>query len=316
MTGILTTVIPVFGMIVLGYGFARINIIDASAVRGLSLFVFNAALPAFLFQSTATMDMSDVAPWSMWFCFFGGAAITFFLTWIIARKIEGLNQSGSAVMCTAAIYGNLGLLGVPLALQHFGDSVGVPLALILSVHAPLMWTLATVHREMARNAGNMNWRALAWELTKSLGTNAIVLALIFGGIYRFLGLSLPPIPLKMLQMLTDSSVPTSLIALGASLAAYSLRGSWGGMFLLIAMKMIVMPVVVFLLARFVFPLPPLYAKIAVLFASLPAGANAFLFAQRYDEAVPAVSGAVALGTGLAALSASVLLYLFDAGVLG
>nr|WP_281432953.1 AEC family transporter [Aestuariivirga litoralis] len=168
---------------------------------------------------------------------------------------------------------------------------------------------------MARNASNLNWRALGWELTKSLGTNAIVLALIFGGLYRALGLSLPPIPMKMLQMLTDSSVPTSLIALGASLAAYSLRGSWGGMFLLIAMKMVVMPLAVFVLAHYVFPLPPLYAKIAVLFAAMPAGANAFLFAQRYDEAVPAVSGAVALGTGLAAITASVLLYLADAGVI-
>jgi predicted permease len=82
------------------------------------------------------------------------------------------------------------------------------------------------------------------------------------------------------------------------------------------MKMIVMPVVVFLLAHFVFPLPPLYAQIAVLFAAMPAGANAFLFAQRYDEAVPAVSGAIALGTGLAAISATVLLYLADAGVMG
>ena len=316
MSPIFTTVFPVFGMIVLGYGFARIRIIDASAVRGLSLFVFNAALPALLFQSTATMDMADAAPWSMWLCFFGGAAVTFFLTWLIARKMEGLNQSGSAVMCTAAIYGNLGLLGVPLALSHFGDVVGVPLALILSVHAPLMWTVATVHREMARSTGRLNWGVLAWELAKSLGTNAIVLALVFGGIYRALGLGLHPILAQMLQMLSDSSVPTSLIALGASLAAYSLRGSWNGMFLLLLMKMIVMPVLVFLLARFVFPLPPLYAKIAVLFAAMPAGANAFLFAQRYDEAVPAVSGAIALGTGLAAISATVLLYLADTGVMG
>jgi len=52
-----------------------------------------------------------------------------------------------------------------------------------------------------------------------------------------------------------------------------------------------------------------------LFAAMPTGANAFLFAQRNGEAVPAVSGAVALGTGLAAITASVLLYLADAGLI-
>jgi malonate transporter and related proteins len=46
---------------------------------------------------------------------------------------------------------------------------------------------------------------------------------------------------------------------------------------------------------------------------MPTGANAFLFAQRNDEAVPAVSGAVALGTGFAAVTASILLWLMDAG---
>jgi hypothetical protein len=69
------------------------------------------------------------------------------------------------------------------------------------------------------------------------------------------------------------------------------------------------------LVRFVIDLPPLWAKLAVLFAAMPTGANAFLFAQRNDEAVPAVSGAIALGTALAAISAAILLYLMDAGAI-
>ena len=43
----------------------------------------------------------------------------------------------------------------------------------------------------------------------------------------------------------------------------------------------------FVLARFAVTLPPLWIKVAVLFAAMPTGANAFLFAQRNDEAVPA-----------------------------
>ena len=58
-----------------------------------------------------------------------------------------------------------------------------------------------------------------------------------------------------------------------------------------------------------------HAVMAVLFAAMPTGANAFLFSQRNNEAVAAVSGAIALGTALAAVSASVLLYLMDAGAI-
>ena len=114
-------------------------------------------------------------------------------------------------------------------------------------------------------------------------------------------------------MLADSGVPTALVALGVSLAAYNLRGSWGGMFALIGLKMLAMPLFVFVLARYAVTLPPLWIKVAVLFAAMPTGANAFLFAQKNDEAVPAVSGAVALGTGFAAITASMLLWLMDAG---
>ena len=107
----------------------------------------------------------------------------------------------------------------------------------------------------------------------------------------------------------------ALFALGVSLAGYSLKGSWSGMFSLIGLKMVLMPVLVFLLVRYVVSIPPLWAEVAVLFAAMPTGANAFLFSQRNNEAVAAVSGAIALGTALAAVSVSILLYVMDAGLL-
>ena len=45
LNAIITTVLPVFGLIVVGYGLARANIIDAVAGRGITLFVFNVASP-------------------------------------------------------------------------------------------------------------------------------------------------------------------------------------------------------------------------------------------------------------------------------
>jgi len=44
-----------------------------------------------------------------------------------------------------------------------------------------------------------------------------------------------------------------------------------------------------------------------LFAACPPGANAFLFASQFDAAKNSVSGAVALGTALAAVSVSLVL---------
>ncbi len=313
MNAIVNTVFPVFGLIVLGYGLAKANILDGVAGRGITLFVFNIGIPAFLFRTSASMATQEGAPWGLWIAFFGGLALAWTLAAIVSRFIDSLNVSGGAAASMATGFGNLALLGTPLALAHFGPAVAVPLGMILSVHAPVLWTAATLHRELSRQSSTFSILDTAKSLSKMLASNAIILALLAGALWRFSGLGLHPVPDKMLLMLSDASVPTALVALGVSLAAYSLRGSWGGMFALIGLKMVAMPLFVFVLARYAVTLPPLWIKVAVLFAAMPTGANAFLFAQKNDEAVPAVSGAVALGTGFAAISAATLLWLMDAG---
>jgi len=312
---ILTTVLPVFGMIVLGYGFTKARVFDAAAGRGLSLFVFNVAIPALLFKTVATMAPQGGAPWGLWIAFFGGIAITWIVTALVAPRIGGISDGGGAAASMAAGFGNLALLGTPLALSHFGEGVGVPLGMILSVHAPILWFAATLHRELTRPGDGFSLARTARELFLNLAKNAIVMALVAGSLWRAGGLGLNPIADRMLTMLADASVPTALFALGLSLAGYSLRGAWTGMFTLIGLKMLLLPVSVFMILHFLITLPPLWAKVAVLFAAMPTGANAFLFAHKNEEAVAAVSGAIALGTAFAAISASVLLYLMDAGMI-
>jgi predicted permease len=68
-----------------------------------------------------------------------------------------------------------------------------------------------------------------------------------------------------------------------------------------------MPAVAWLLAFKVFELSAVAGGVAVLFAAMPAGANAYLFANRYGRAVSTTSSAVALGTLLAAGSAAALI---------
>ena len=215
----------------------------------------------------------------------------------------------------AAGFGNLALLGTPLALSHFGQQVAIPLGMILSIHAPILWFAAVLHRALFQTQQSFHIGRTAKDLFRNLATNAIVLGLLAGTLWRFTGLGLHPVFGSMLDMLADASVPTALFALGVSLAGYSLKGSWSGMFTLIALKMVLMPILVFLMLRYVVSVPPLWAQVAVLFAAMPTGANAFLFAQRNEEAVAAVSGAIALGTALAAISAAILLYLMDAGLI-
>lgn len=72
-----------------------------------------------------------------------------------------------------------------------------------------------------------------------------------------------------------------------------------------ALKLLAMPAAAFVLARLL-DLPPLAAGVVVLFAAMPTGANAYIFAVQYRRLVNPVSGAVALGTLVAAATLPVV----------
>ena len=76
---------------------------------------------------------------------------------------------------------------------------------------------------------------------------------------------------------------------------------------MLLLKLAVMPAIAWVLAYWVFRLPPVAAAVVVLFAAMPAGANAYLFATRYQRVLNSASGAVALGTLLSAATATLLI---------
>ena len=78
--------------------------------------------------------------------------------------------------------------------------------------------------------------------------------------------------------------------------------------MILALKLVAMPLVAWLMATHVFSLPPLAAGVITIFAAMPTGANAYLFAARNGLAQHSASGSVALGTLIAAMTAAFVVY--------
>jgi hypothetical protein len=315
MTTILTTVLPVFGLIALGYLAARLRYITATAAQGLTQFVFNMAIPALLFRTIVVMADQPASPWPLWIAMFGGLALVWIATTLIARNIKELSESGGSAAAMGATFGNVALLGLPLSVAHFGKEMAVPVSLILSVHAAILWFAATAQIETARQGHMPSWPALIKELFNNLARNPIVLSLLAGALWRFTGKGLNEVLDKLLELLGNGGIPTALVALGLSLASYDLKGQWSAIGALIVLKMLMLPIAVWALATYAVTLPPLWSKAAVLLAAMPTGANAYLFAQRYNSGTAAVSGAVALGTVIAIFTVAALLWLMDNGTI-
>ncbi len=315
MNAILTTILPVFGLIALGYLAARLRYITSTAAQGLTQFVFNMAIPALLFRTIVMMSDQSVSPWPLWTAVFGGLSIVWIVTTLAVRSVDTLSEAGGTAAAMSATFGNVALLGFPLAIAHFGQEIAVPVSLILSIHAAVLWFAATAQIETARQGHMPSWLALFKELFNNLARNPIVLSLVAGALWRTTGWGLHPVPDRLLELLGNGGIPTALVALGLSLASYSLKGQWNAIAIIIVLKMVLLPVLVWAIATYAVTLPPLWIKAAVLLAAMPTGANAYLFAQRYNTGTAAVSGAVALGTGVAIFTVAALLWLMDSGMI-
>lgn len=244
---------------------------------------------------------------------FGGIAVIWIATTIISRTTS-LVEAVPASAAMGAAFGNLAMLGLPLALAHFGDRAALPVGLILSIHAPILWLAAVLHIESSGRGQLPSVLAVIRQLVSQLIRNPIVLALLLGTFWRVTDLGLHPVPDRFLEMLGEAGVPMALVALGLTLAGYSLKGQWRGIITLMTLKLLCLPVAVWLIARYVVDLDPFWTHIALMLAAMPTGANAYLFAQRYDSGTAPVSGAIAVGTALSLITLSMLFLLMDIGL--
>lgn len=312
MHDVILIVAPVFGLIALGFALARFGILGEEAGSGLSEFVFTVAVPALLFRMMVTAGPAeDASPLAIWGAFYGAVALTWGLAILATRYLLKRGARDGASISMGACFGNIVMLGIPLSLDRFGEGAGAPLALILSISSPLMWFAGTLHIELASRKGDMAFSVLLKDLAISLLKNPIILGLLAGIAWRATGLGLHPIPDRMIALLGQSAVPAALVALGLGLTAFQLKGQLATIAVICILSLIVYPAIAWGFAFHVFDLPPLWAGVAVLLAACPPGANAYLFATRYEAATGSVSAAVALGTALSVVSVTLILVLLQ-----
>ena len=294
-------VVPVFALIAAGYAAVALRFISPSAHKGISEFAFSIAIPALLFRIIVVADFPAVSAWRVWGAYYGAGAVT----WIAALLVSSVvrqSRADSAVIAMGSVYGNIAMLGIPLIWSALGDQGGGTMALILAVNTPLLWLGGTLQMAWAERKSSEAAPFMAFRAVAEIARNPVMLALGLGFLWRLTGLGLHPIADKTLELLGQAGAPTALIALGINLFGFGIKGETLGMAVMCALKLLVMPAIAAILAFYVLALPPISAAVVVLLAAMPTGANAYLFAAQNGRLVNAVSGAVALGTMLAALT--------------
>lgn len=313
MLAVVSLVVPVFGLIGLGFLTARARWLDDGAARVLAQFGYKVAAPALLFRAMASAGMPDVSLADFVGAYFAAVVTTWLVATLATRFLLRRPAVDAPSIAMGSCFGNGVMLGIPLILGSLGDEGARPLAFLVTLETTFLWIAATMHMEAANRGLKSISFAAVGGIVRDVALNPIVGSVLLGIAWAATGLTMPAIPDKLIALLAQSAIPVSLFALGMALAAYSITGQIATLGLICLLKLVFYPALALIFAVWVFKLPPLWASALFLFTSMPVGANAFLFATVSGRAVGSVSAAIAVSTGIVIFSFSLVLAALQGG---
>ena len=303
MTGLLGIIGPVFGLILMGAAAVRLKWLEMPAIKGMSDFVFFAAMPSLLFLSITTappLRLLDVAG-----SFLAGAVVLFALAVVVGRRFLGLRLASSSIFALNSVFGNTVMLGIPIVDAAYGREGVANLLAVVAFHSAFLLPLATILIEADSGRGRGVFGVLRASVPGLL-RNPVIVTMVVALSWRFLGLPVPGGIQRFFSLLGGAGPPLALFCLGAALPKPQ---GWsdvrevlvGGVF-----KLLVMPVLVGGIA-YAAGVTGVAFKVVVLASALPTGANAFMLARRFATMAEASASTVVASTAVSVGTLAVLL---------
>lgn len=310
MSTLLQVIAPVFGIMLVGFAAGKLRVLDEAGVRGLVLFVFTFAIPVLLFRGMAEMELPDDVAWGFLVAFYAGSFLAYGLGMTVALRM-GRPLDDAAIHGMGGALSNTVLLGIPVILTAFGEEATLALFLIIAFHSATFMPLTIALIQVGRGGSISAADELA-ALSAAVVKNPIIVGLGTGFLANLTGLSLPGPVDRFAELLGGAAVPCALFAMGASLAGYPMRGALRPALALTTVKLLVHPLVVWVVAVPLLGLSGIEVKVAVVMAAMPSAVNVYLFGARYGAAPDVAARTVFLSSALSVVTVSALLVLYGA----
>jgi malonate transporter len=307
MLAILNVVLPVFALMMLGNLAVRFRLFPSEGVRGLVMFVNNFATPCLLFQALATADFSTTFNWSVIGPFYVGAVSVFALGAVFAVKLFG-NRPGEGVSSGfAAMFTNTVLIGIPIMTRAYGPEALPTTFSIIAFHASVLITMGMIVMEIARRDG-APMHKVAWVALVRIVSNPLLWGIVLGAAVNISGVSLIEPVNAFVAMMAAAVTPAALFGLGGALNEYRLSESWAQSLTMSVLKLIVQPLIAWIIMVPILNVDHEYVRYGVLLAAMPSGINAYVFASYYNRGVNVATNTVLITTVLSVITVSGWLY--------
>ena len=299
-------ILPVFAVILTGGIVGYTGYLPRALSEALIRFSYNIAMPALLIVTIAQEPSHSLINWRFLVAFGGGSLLCFILVFGIMSLRASRSLASRTMHGMAASMTNTGFVALPVLEAIYGPRAVLPAAIATVFVAVVMFPVAVILLELGQRDAH-GARTAPMVTVRHIVLSPMVLSTLVGMLWSVLGLRMPGPVNAYLGILADALTPCALFAIGLGLSIDGLRANIGRASLLSAVKLVIMPLIVYGLSLCL-GLNPLYTIAAVVCAAVPTAKTAYILAGEYRCEEVMVASTVSLTTLASIISLVIWLY--------
>lgn len=297
---------PIFTLVFAGWVLAKIGWLSQQFVNSASNLIFSLFLPVLIFNAIINMDVKADMDWTIVLYTWGVSAVTFLIAWglVAFTPLKHQVPADKGVFVQGAFRSNLGIIGIALCINSYGNAGIGQAALLLAMVTPIFNVLSVIvlsHYQNSDSALDLK------QLTLNIAKNPLIIAIAIALPLSFLEFSLPTWAAKSVESVSNMTLPLALLCIGGSLDLKALKGSSVSSLLSTVLRLFVFPAIAAFGAILMGFEAMTIGIIFLMFAS-PTAAASFVMAKAMKGNATLAANIIALTTVVSAFSVSLGLF--------
>lgn len=300
------TVLPVLAIVLVGYLSVSRKHLSQEEGDSIAKFAFSYVIPVLLFIGTVNAKIPAHMQWTFLFSYYAALLFIYALAVFLGKILFKFSAAEQSVFSMGAAYSNATIIGIPVCLYALGEKAILPVFIIISLHNLVLFTIGFIVAERSTfSMASFLYNILG--IIKQLIASPITCSLIMGGVVNILNIPIYPPLEEAISLMSKAAIPTALFALGTTLNKYRIQGHIAPALVIVILKIIIFPSLVWVLVFQVFSISPLWASAALLTSAMPVGISAYIFSQKYQLCVAPIATSIIISTIASILTLSILI---------
>ncbi|MEO3416220.1 AEC family transporter [Roseovarius sp. CAU 1744] len=268
MLDIFAITLPIYLIILFGYVSVRTGYLKEDTISALSRFTVRISLPTLIFSAIALSGSDEALNWLLIFGYMIASLMALFAGYGVMRYRFRQDRGASWIHGLAVANSNSGFIGFSIASLVFPETALSVLAWIMIVENVVVIPFAIVAAEISSGEEPDLAKAVR-KAFLSFVRNPLVVAVALALAVRLSGIALPERLATTVKMVAAVAPVVALFVVGGIIAQFSISPFWRRTATIVSGKLILHPVLVFVVLALLIGGSDPFVLTAVLIASVP-----------------------------------------------